>query len=76
MNMELFNSKCVIMWSTAKILRLGLYKTIILPIIFKGVKCDTFEGPTQEVENKVLMNMFGSGLDDKNGNNGFDTDTL
>jgi hypothetical protein len=24
----------------------------------------------------VLMNMFGSGLDDKNGNNGFDTDKL
>jgi hypothetical protein len=76
MNMELFSSKGVIMWSIVKILRLGLYKTIILPIIFKGVKCDNFDRRTQEVENKVLMNMFGSGLDDKNGNNGFDTDKL
>jgi hypothetical protein len=40
------------------------------------VKCDNFEGRTQEVENKVLKNMFGSGLDYKNGNTGFDTDNL
>jgi len=40
------------------------------------VKCDIFEGRTQEVENKVLMNMSGSGMDDKNGNTGFDMDKL
>jgi len=63
------------MWSIVKILRLGLYLTIILPIIFKGVKCDIFERRTQEVENKVLMNMFGSGMDE-NGNTDFDMDKI
>ena len=40
------------------------------------MKCDIFEGRTQEVENKVLMNMFECGTDDKNGNTGFDMDKL
>jgi hypothetical protein len=37
------------------------------------VKCDIFEGRTQEVENKMFKNTFGCGLDNKNGNTGFDT---
>jgi hypothetical protein len=39
-------------------------------INFKGVKCYMFDRITQEVENKVLMNMSGCGTDDRNGNTG------
>jgi len=40
------------------------------------VKCDVLAGRTQEAENKVLMNMFGSGMNGKNGNTSFDMDKL